>query len=752
MKRIFHFQTLLPILLLGLTATQSMAASHLDHDEPLNDSMRLYELQTIEVTATRATEQTPVAYSNLSSEQIEKQNYGLDIPSLLQLTPSMVATNETGIGIGGTSMRLRGTDATRLNVTINGVAMNNPDSHAMYWYDTPDLASAVGDMQVQRGAGTSTNGTGAFGGAINMTTSKLSTDFGGDISMSYGSYNTNKQAIHLSSGLMGGHWMVDARLTHIGSDGYVERGATDLKSYFLQGAYYGGRTVVKFVSFGGGAKTYLTYNGVSREEMELYGRRYHTSGQYTTESGPYQLADGTRVAYHDDETDNYLQSNNQLIVNHQLNDRWTMNLVGFYTYGYGYYKQYKDDAWLAGYDNLDVGIDQADLIRQKKMENHFGGLNASFGYTAERVELLLGGSYSYYTSPHWGTLDWVDGLQPQQHAMRWYDNDVEKHDANLFAKLNWHITKGLNLFADLQYRLVDYRAWGKNDNYDWSTGEMQPIAVDEQYHFLNPHIGLNYHFASRHDLYASFAIAQKEPTRSDFTDRYLFSADRETMPEPEKLYDYEVGYRYTSPRLALGLNLYYMYYRNQLIHTGMVNDSSDALNVNVPKSYRAGVELQAAWQATKWFTLGANATWSRNKIKDYVDLLADSPTYGENLGEKSISYSPSLVAGGFLDFHVGGFEAVVRTHYVGEQYFTNTENSNLMLDAYCFTNLDLGYTLRSKQLRQVRFGVTIYNLFDQQYESNGYGYSYMYDGVQYDEAFYFPQAPLHLLANITVKF
>lgn len=751
MKRIFHFRTLL-LLLGAITASRTVAATHSDHEEPLKDSMRMYELQSIEVTATRATDQTPVAYTDLSKEQIEKQNYGLDIPSLLQLTPSMVATNETGIGIGGTSMRLRGSDATRLNVTINGVAMNNPDSHAMYWYDTPDLVSAVGDMQVQRGAGTSTNGTGAFGGAINMTTSKLSTDFGGDLSMSYGSYNTNKQAIHLSSGLMGGHWMVDARLTHIGSDGYVERGATDLKSYFLQGAYYGGRTIVKFISFGGKAKTYLTYNGVSREEMALYGRRYHTSGQYATETGPYLLADGTRVAYHDDETDNYLQSNNQLVLSHQLGDRWTMNLVGFYTYGYGFYKQYKDDAWLVGYNNLDVGIDQADLIRQKKMENHFGGLNASFGYTSQRVELLLGGSYSYYTSPHWGTLDWVDGLQPQQHAARWYDNDVEKHDANLFAKLNWHITQNLNLFADLQYRLVNYHAWGSNDNYDWSVGEMQPVAVDKQYHFLNPHLGLNYHFAERHDLYASFAIAQKEPTRSDFTDRYLFSADRETLPEPERLYDYEVGYRYTSPRLQLGLNLYYMYYRNQLIHTGMVNDSSDALNVNVPKSYRAGVEGQVAWQVTRWFTLGAHATWSRNKIKDYVDLLAESPTYGENLGEKSISYSPEVVAGGFLDFHVAGFEAVLRTHYVGEQYFTNTENRNLMLEAYNFTNLDLGYTLQSKGLRSVRFGVTLYNLFNQQYESNGYGYSYMYDGVQYDEAFYFPQAPLHLLANISIKF
>ncbi len=721
-------------------------------EEPQQDSIKLYEIQSIEVTATRAGDQTPIAFANLSEEEIARQNYGLDIPSLLALTPSMVATNETGIGIGGTSMRLRGTDATRLNVTINGVAMNNPDSHAMYWYDTPDLASAVGDMQVQRGAGTSTNGTGAFGGAISMTTSSLKTEFGGDASMSYGSYNTQKQAVHLSSGLLGGHWMVDARITHIGSDGYVERGATDLKSYMLQGAYYGGRTVVKLLSFGGKAKTYLTYDGVSRADMELYGRRYHTSGQYSTEYGPHVLADGERVDYYDDQTDNYLQLNNQLILNHQFGERWSMNLTGFYTYGYGYYKQYKDDAWLMGYNNLPTSIETADLIRQKKMENHFGGLNASFRYSARNLDLLFGGSYSFYNSPHWGTLDWVEGLTPAEHAERWYDNNVEKQDANLFAKLNWQFTQNLNLFADLQYRYVDYHAWGTNDNYDWSTYEMQPIAVDKQYHFLNPHIGLSCDPAERHNLYFSFAIAQKEPTRSDYTDRYLFSSDRETLPSSELLYDYELGYRYTAPRLQLGVNLYYMSYRDQLIHTGMVNDSSDALNVNVPESYRAGVELQAAWQAAKWLTLGANATFSRNMIRDYVDLLSESPTYGQNLGNKRISYSPEVLAGGFLDFHVGGFEAVLRTSYVGEQFFTNTENDALKLDAYCVTNLDLGYTLKSKSLKSVRFGLTIFNLYDQEYESNGYGYSYMYEGERYDEAFYFPQAPLHAMANITVKF
>ena len=721
--------------------------------EQVPDSISMYdEIQKIEVVALRATPSTPVAYANLDEEVIERNNYGLDIPSLLALTPSMIATNETGIGIGGTSIRLRGTDATRLNVTVNGMPLNNPDSHSTYWYDTPDLISAVGDVQVQRGAGTSTNGTGAFGGAISMTTAAPQTAFGGDASLSYGSYNTNKQAVHIASGLMG-RWVVDARLTHIGSDGYIERGATDLKSYMLQGAYYGNRTTVKLISFGGKAKTNLTYTGVTKQEMELYGRRYHTEGQYETSHGPYVLADGTHVDYYDDQTDNYLQLNNQIIVNHRFSDNWQLSATGFYTYGYGYYKQYKDERTLLEYMNMGITdyTVEADMVRRKIMRNHTFGVNGSVAYNSERLWLQMGGSYLYYTCPHWGDLEWVDGFATEQIAGRWYDNDVNKQDANLFVKGMWRVADGLSLFADLQYRYVDYKAWGVNDNFDWNTMQMQPINVDKQYHFFNPHVGISYQIANRHKLFASFAIAQKEPTRSDFTDRYMFAKDQ-TQPLSERLYDYEVGYEYKAPSLSLGANFYYMHYKNQLIPTGMVNDSSDALNVNVPTSYRCGVELMAAWRAVRWLTIGGNATFSRNKIRDYVDMLADSPTYGENLGDMTIAYSPDVVASAYLDFHLKGFEAVMRTQYVGSQYFTNNEVAALSLDAYSVTSLDLGYTVKTKSDRSVRFGVAVYNLFNAEYCSNGYGYSYMWDGERYDEAYYFPQAPLHCIANVTVNF
>ena len=746
MKRFFLF-----------LAVAFAAAAHADEQ----DSVRLYHLQQIEVKGTRATKQTPVAYADLGGEQLTRNSYGTDIPTLLALTPSMIATNETGIGIGGTSMRLRGTDATRLNVTINGVAMNNPDSHAMYWYDTPDLISAVGTVQVQRGAGVSTNGTGAFGGAVSMTTAPLSTEFGGSASLSYGSYNTQKQAVAISSGLMGGHWALDARLTHIGSDGYIDRASTELCSYLVQGAYYNGNTVVKLLSFGGKAKTYLTYNGVTKEDMALYGRRYHDSGQYASPEGGFTLADGTKVAYYDDETDNYLQLNNQLLVTHRFNDRWSMNATAFYTYGYGFYKQYKEDASLIAYGLSQDDSEEADLIREKLMRNHMGGVQGVANYTSQQLDLAFGGSWSIYTCPHWGELDWVEGLANEQIGGRWYDNDVTKHDANLFARLSWQASSTVRLFADLQYRYVHYKAWGVNDNYDWSKGEMQPIEVNKRYHFFNPHAGVQWQPTTRSAFHLSAAIANKEPTRGDFTDRYRYAA-ADSYPSSERLYDFEAGYTYTAPRLTLGVNLYYMWYRDQLVKTGQINDSYDALNINVPKSYRRGVELSLAWKAAGWMTLSANATFSQNRIKDYEDKVVDYALSGNVAGEYDylttpmgttcISYSPETMASWSIDLHHKGFSAVLTGRYVGKQYFTNFANDAMRLDSYCVSDLDLSYTFSMRSAKRVRCGVTLYNLFNTRYESNGYGWSEAYEGERSDYAYYFPQAPLHVLANVTVTF
>ena len=391
MKRIF---------LLPLTAAAVWCAMPVHADEPVEtdsmtpDSMKLYELQQIEVTATRVDRKTPVAYADIGREAISRRNFGSDMPTLLQMTPSVVATSDAGNGIGGTAFRLRGSDASRINVTTNGVPMNDAESHSVYWYDTPDMASSVGTIQVQRGAGTSTNGTGAFGGSVNMTTAPMSSEFSGEASLSYGSYNTNKQSLQIGSGLMGGHWTVDARLSHISSDGYVDRAFTNLESYMLQVGYYDGGTAVKLISFGGVARVGLAYDGVTKEQLET-DRRYNSQGLV-------KHADGS-ISFYDNQTDNYTQINNQLIVNHRFNARWTLNVTGHYTYGSGYYNQYKNGQTLSEYgiapiptDDPNEPITESNLIRRKSMDNHFGGVVASANYTRGRVQLALGGAGNVY--------------------------------------------------------------------------------------------------------------------------------------------------------------------------------------------------------------------------------------------------------------------------------------------------------------------------------------------------------------------
>ena len=733
------------------------------------DSVRMYELQQIEVTATRATRQTPVAYANLSREEIARKNFGQDIPWLLQTMPSVVATSEAGTGIGGTSMRVRGTDATRINVTMNGVPMNDAETHSVYWYDTPDLASTVGSLQFQRGAGTSTNGTGAFGGSVNMTTESLPTVFNGSASLSYGSYNTNRQAVQISSGLLGRHWALDARVSHIGSDGYVDRASTDLKSYMFQAGYYSGRTMVKVLSFGGKAEVYLAYTGLTKDQM-AENRRYNPEGEiygYLHDAAGNPILDewGSPkrgvIGFYDDHKDNYLQINNHLIISHRFNDRWSLNVTGHYTYGDGYYQNYKNDQKLKKYnlppiDVAGIEVSKTNLIRRKSMNNDFGGIVASANYTTGHLSLSMGASWNMYDGEHWGRVLGMEKV-PDFPQTEYYRNATTKNDANVFAKINWEVARGLTIFGDMQYRHIHHKITGVNDNYDDTTGALQLLDIHRSYDFFNPKAGVSYAFADRHNVYASFAIAQKEPTRNNFTDTKAGD-----YPTSERLNDWEFGYTYRAPRFTANVNFYYMDYKDQLILTGEVSDTGEALARNIPDSYRRGIEIAASWQATRWFTLGANATFSQNRIKNYeehVTLYDNADNWewkGESvnrLGTTTIAYSPSIIAGVVFDFHISGFEAVLHTQYVSKQYLTNAEIEEMTLDRYCVTHLNLGYTLRTKTIKSVRFGLQINNLFNTKYCNNGYGYSSAFeDGSRINESFYFPQAPLNVLANVTVRF
>ncbi len=730
MKRIFIFLTV------ALCATNGVMAQ-----EP--DSITFYQnIQQVEVTAVRAKSDTPIAHSNLSRTEIEERNYGEDIPSLLKNLPSVVIASESGTGIGSTSFRVRGTDATRINVTLNGVPMNDAETHSVYWYDTPDLVSSLGSVQLQRGVGTSTAGTGAFGASLNMTSAPLASKFSGRASLSYGSFNTTKQEIAISSGLLGEHWAIDGRLSHLSSDGYVERASSNLSSYMLQAGYYNGRTSVKLLSFGGVAKVGLSYTGVTAEQM-AENRRYNPEGEI--------IIGDKVVGFFDDHTDNYTQINNQLVVSHIFNNKWRINATAHYTYGNGYYRNYKNDQKLAkyGFAPIEVGgalVERTNLLRKKMMGNNFGGLVASAAYTAERVSLTLGASASLYDGVHYGEIsDLVEA--PDFARTEYYRNYTSKWDASCFAKVDWLITKGLNLYADVQYRHITHRISGVNDNFDDTTGAMQRLDIDRHYNFFNPKLGLHYSFAKHHAIYASAAVGQKEPTRNNFTD-----IREGEYPRAEKMLDIEFGYGYRTEIVDLSLNLYYMMYRDQLVQTGELSDTGELLSRNVPDSYRRGIELALAVNATKWFSLGGNCTLSQNHIENYTDYI-DGVAFER--GRTTIAYSPAVIAGTFFDFHTHGFAARLSTRYVSKQYLTNGQYEDLSLPRYCVSDLDLSYTLRTKKVEKVRFGVKIGNLFNAKYCASGYGGSWLEGATLADRgswACYFPQATISALGNVTIHF
>ena len=749
MKRIFCF--------LGACVTLCSSATVATAQQI--DTLQIHSIEEVAVVTTRASQHSPFAHTNIEGDLLQEQNYGGDLPHLLRMQPSVVATSESGCGIGGSSLRIRGTDATRINVTMNGVPMNDAETHSVYWYDTPDVASATGSIQIQRGVGTSTNGTGAFGASLNMTSAPLQTQFGGSASLSYGSYNTRKEAIALSSGLLGGHWAIDARLSHIGSDGYVERASSDLKSYMVQVGYYHGRTMVKALSFGGTARVYLAYSGIDAEQLrtnrrynpegEIIGALHNASGDHITDE------DGNTVygviGYYDDHTDNYLQINNQVVVSHIFDERWSLSATAHYTYGDGYYKNYKNDQSLAKYGLAPIvvgeqSISRSNVIRKKSMFNHFGGIVGSANYKSHNLTLAMGVAANIYDGAHFGDLLSIVAV-PSASAIEYYRNNTTKYDANIFAKADWRITPSLNLFADVQYRHITHTIGGVNDNFDEVTGALQRLDIDRQYNFVNPKIGLTYSPSAQHDIYASFAVAQKEPTRNNFTD-----IREGEYPTSETLLDAEAGYRYSGRIVDLSLGLYYMYYIDQLVLTGELSDTGELLSRNTPRSYRRGVELMASVRPLSWLTIGANATFSQNHILGYVDHI-DGVAFER--GTTTIAYSPSIVAGTHIDLHIGGFQALLQSRYVSRQYLTNGNYDDLALDGYCITDLDLSYTVSTKRIKSLRFGLALNNLFNTEYCSNGYGGSWL-EGKTLAErgswACYFPQATFNILGNITLKF
>jgi len=732
-------------------------------------------MNEVMVTSLRATDKSPVAYTNLDKKTLSKSNLGQDIPYLLSQTPSFVASSDAGTGIGYTNFRIRGTDASRINVTINGIPYNDADEQGAYWVDLPDFTSSLESVQVQRGVGTSTNGAGAFGANISMQTDNYAQKASGEASLSVGSFNSLKETVKSSSGLINGHWAIDTRLSSVKSDGYIDRGWVDMKSYFVQAGYYSEKTTVKFLTFGGTEKTYHAWDGIDSYTLPIleYPRTYNPCGYIGDDANGNPL-------FYKNQTDNYIQTNYQLLGIHVFSSELSLNAGLHYTRGDGYYEEYKKNVpwspvnlieyYLTPFVSNGQTVTQSDLVRQKKMGNDFAGGVFSFNYQKNKLSAQLGGALNGYWGKHWGEVIWVKNyigdLLPNS---EYYRSSVTKWDRNIYLKANYELLPKLNVYADFQYRRVTYQLHGTNDQWDdtinGSQGGMQILNIDKKYDFFNPKAGLFYRPNQNNDLFASFAVANREPTRTNYTD-----GSASTWPKPETLYDTELGYKFHNNKFSIGANAYFMYYHDQLILTGKINDIGEALTENIAKSFRSGIELVGSVKPISWLRWDYSATFSYNRIADFtetVNVVDENwiPT-GECVSKlyhnTPIGFSPDLLANSMITFTKGNFEVGLQSVYVGKQFVDNTGNAERRLSDYFVNNLRLSYSLPVKGIRAIDFTLLVNNLFNEMYISNAWSSPYIsqntvnpiYDQTTPVDNYFgcFPQAGTNFLAGVTVKF
>ncbi|MRX66736.1 iron complex outermembrane recepter protein [Flavobacterium resistens] len=675
------------------------------------DSTKVNQLDDVLVSAVRVTSKTPVTFSNMDKKEIKFRNLGQDIPTLMNYLPSVVTTSDAGNGIGYSGIRVRGSDATRVNVTINGIPYNDAESQGTFWVNMPDFASSVESLQLQRGVGTSTNGSGAFGASLNMLTDNYASKANGEISSSFGSFNSQKNTVKFSTGLLNDHFELAGRLSRIKSDGYIDRASSDLKSYFLQGTYVGKTTLIKALVFGGTEKTYQSWNGIDGETMNE-NRTFNSAGMYTDESG--------NVRFYDNETDNYQQDHYQLHWSESFSDKWSSNLAVHYTKGKGYYENYKEDADMADYNLNPVGaVTTTDLVRQKWLDNDFYGTTFSVKYKDEKLDVIFGGGWNKYEGDHYGKVIWARYASNSELGDHYYDDFSTKTDGNIFAKANYQFTEKLSFYGDLQYRNVKYKA----NSYE--TG-----VVDDNFNFFNPKAGLNYAINQKNTLYFSYARANREPNRTDYEGGNV---------KPEKLNDFELGWRFNSENFQLNSNFYYMAYKDQLILTGTLDDVGAPIRSNTDKSYRLGFEFDATIKLSEQFILRPNFTLSSNKN---VDLAVE----GQNYGTTKIAYSPEVIAGNIIVYSpIQNLHISLLQKYVGEQYMNNIELPSAKLADYFVNDLNVSYEIKPKSVfKSIMITGMVNNILDKKYVSNGY----MWDVYPY----YYPQAGINFLAGLTLKF
>lgn len=708
------------------------------------------------VSANRVHEKTPVAFATVQKSEIRENNMGQDIPYLLTLTPSFVATSDAGTGVGYTNFRIRGTDLNRINVTVNGIPMNDAESHGTWWVDVPDLASSTDNIQVQRGVGTSTNGAAAFGATINLQTSAINKASSAEFSSSAGSFGTLKNSAGVSSGLIKGKFSFDARLSKVNSDGFIDRASSDLKSFFVSGGYFTASTILKVNVFSGLEDTYQAWNGVPsvRLNNDLTGmQRYADHYLYSQKQVDEMIASDNRtynLYTYPNQVDHYQQDHYQLLFSQKINPTLNLNASLFYTKGQGYYEEYKEDQSLADYKITppvmgSETITNSDLIRRKWLDNDFYGATFSFSHKDETSDFTFGGGYNEYNGNHFGKVIWARNAGTSEINHEWYRGTGLKKDFNLYAKYNYELVENVNLFADLQYRTINYAIGGIDD-------DLRDLTQTHNFEFFNPKVGIYYQLNEKQNLYANFARANREPNRDNYVD-----ADPEgKRPNFETLNDFELGYKYNSGKLALAANLYYMLYQNQLILTGEINDVGAPIMTNVDNSYRAGLELMAGYKLTKKLKWDINVTFSKNKIKDYTEYIDDWDNGGQisnKLGTTDLAFSPEMIANSQISWMATkGLKVNLLTNSVSKQYTDNSSNNDRKLDGYLINNLNVSYQIKQKLAKEMSLRLMVNNLFNVQYENNAWVYSYFYEGQRWAMDGYFPQAGINFLAGIDIKF
>ena len=693
--------------------------------ETKKDTTKVTELKEVTISSVRAKDKNPITYTNVSKEEIAPRNLGQDVPVLLQYLPSVVSTTDAGNGVGYTYMRVRGSDGSRINVTLNGVPFNDSESQGTFFVNLPDFASSLESVQLQRGVGTSTNGAGAFGASLNMATKSYQEKAYAEISNSFGSFNTRKHTLSFGTGLHN-NFEMNGRISNIASDGFIDRATSNMFGYFFNANYVKESTLIKFLAFGGKEKTYQAWYGIEDPEKLRNDRTFNPAGMYFDEFG--------NMKFYNNETDNYWQNHFQLHWTEKWSENWISNAALHYTIGKGYFEQYKEDEDLTDY-NLPAfnGNSISDLVRKRWLDNDFFGATFSLNYKTAKTDLLFGGAANRYLGLHYGEVVWTQNYIPNPN--RYYDNYGNKDDVNIYTKASYNVTNKLNLFADLQYRMVFYDATSvKFDD------------VNDTFRFFNPKAGLNYQLNDKNAFYGYFGIANKEPRRDDYESGAI---------KPERLFDYELGWKYNSKKVKLSANAFYMRYNDQLVLRGDLNDVGAPIFTNSGKSYRLGLELESTIALTDKLILNPNFTLSQNKNEDFYYEINGAV---QNLGNTNIAYSPDFIFGNrFSYLPVKGLQLSLLSKFVGEQYMGNIDSDVSKLDSYFINDFNFSYDWKiNKGIKSIVFSGLVNNIFNVEYESNGYFYTYDDDSsgstITYGGAGYYPQAGINFLFGLSLKF